>query len=217
MSTTTGGTAADGGVNGAGDGTVNGAADRAGSGAAAWPATGVWELDPRHTSVQFTVQHLVVARVRGRFDQVTGRFEVAEPAERSRLSVTVEAAGVSSGVARRDDHLRSPDFLHVEEFPTITYTSEAVRLGRDGAFTIEGELTVRGITRPVELEARYLGTHSDGGVSLLAFSATGSVNREDFGVTFNRALEAGGLAIGGQIDIEVLVEALPEGTARHVL
>ncbi|GAA3133711.1 YceI family protein [Streptosporangium carneum] len=86
-----------------------------------------------------------------------------------------------------------------------------------GVFTIEDELTVRGITRPVELVARYLGTHSDGGVPLLAFSATGSVNREDFGVTFNRALEAGGLAIGSRIDIEILVEALPEGTARHVL
>ncbi|ACZ90257.1 YceI family protein [Streptosporangium roseum] len=184
---------------------------------AGWPAAGVWEIDPRHTSVQFTIQHLVVARVRGRFDTVTGSFEVTDPAEGSRLSVGIEAAGVSSGVARRDDHLRSPDFLHAEAFPAITYVSTAVRPGEGSAFTIEGELTLRGVTRPVELAARYLGAHSDGGVPLLAFSATGSVVREDFGVTFNRALEAGGLAIGSRVDIEILLEALPEGTPRHVL
>lgn len=183
----------------------------------ATPPVGVWEIDPRHTSLEFTVQHLVVAKVRGRFDGVTGTFEVADPPQESRLSVSVASANVSSGVARRDDHLRSPDFLDAEAFPTITYTSRAVRPGEDGAFTIEGELTVRGVTRPVELEARYLGTHADGGVPLVAFSATGSLDREDFGVTFNRVLEAGGLAIGSRLDIEILVEALPEGTARHVL
>ncbi|GII60805.1 polyisoprenoid-binding protein [Sphaerisporangium krabiense] len=180
------------------------------------PAPGLWEIDPRHTTVQFTVQHLVVARVRGRFDAVAGNIAIDAEPGRSRLDVTIDAASVSSGVARRDEHLRSPDFLDAAAHPSITYTSTGLEAGHDGAFTVLGELTLRGVTRPVPLEARFLGRHADNGVPLLAFAATTAIDREDFGVTFNRALEAGGLAIGAQVDIEILAEALPEGTPRHV-
>ncbi|WP_283133339.1 YceI family protein [Rhizohabitans arisaemae] len=181
-----------------------------------WPEVGVWELDPRHTSIIFTVGHLVVSRVRGRFDAISGSFEVAPDLERSRLSVTIDAASINSGVAKRDGHLRSADFLEVDRYPVITYESEAVRLGENSAFRVDGVLTMHGVTRPVSLEAEFLGAHADGGVPVTAFFARASLIREEFGLTFNRVLEAGGMAVGSRIDIEITAEGLPAGSTRKV-
>ncbi|GII90503.1 YceI family protein [Sinosporangium siamense] len=181
-----------------------------------WPDPGTWEIDPRHTSIIFTAQHLVVARVRGRFDVLSGSIEVRDPVEESRLSVTVEAGSVNSGVAKRDGHLRSPDFLDVERFPTLSYVSTGLRLLDERTFTVEGDLTLHGVTRPVELAAEYLGSHADGDAPLVAFVATTSIDRNDFDLSYNRPLPAGGFAVGPRIDIEITVEALPAGIKRVV-
>ncbi|QYG94650.1 YceI family protein [Iamia sp. SCSIO 61187] len=177
-------------------------------GGAELPAPGRWEIDPGHAEVAFIGRHLVVSKVRGRFTGVRGTVVVDEEPEASSLEVEIDLATVDSGDATRDEHLRSADLLDVEAHPTATYRSTAVRW--DGsAGTVEGEQTIHGVTRPVPLQVEHLGTVTDpwGGVRA-AFSAHTTIDREDWGITWNMPLANGGLVVSKEIRIEIEVETV---------
>jgi polyisoprenoid-binding protein YceI len=178
------------------------------------PPAGEWTIDPRHVSAIFRVQHLVVARVRGRFDTIRGTLRVAPRVQDSSLSVVIDAASINTGNPGRDAHLRSPAFLDVARFPELRYAATSVRPAAEpDAWTVEGELTLHGQTRPVELAMTYLGSYEDEGIPLIAFSATAEFDRHDFGITFNRPLAIGGNAIGTRIGVEIELEAIPPDAA----
>lgn len=176
------------------------------------PAAGTWEIDPAHSHVSFVVRHLLVSKVRGKFGTFSGTIEVAEAPEESKVTGTVEAASVDTGEPNRDAHIRSGDFLDVENHPTITFTASGPIKKGDDRFTLTGDLTIRGITKPVTLDGEYLGVivHPQMGTRL-GLSASGEVNKDDFGVSYNAALEAGGFVVGKTIRIEVEAEAIFKG------
>jgi polyisoprenoid-binding protein YceI len=172
------------------------------------PAPGVWDIDPGHTEVAFVGRHFMVTKVRGRFTDVTGTVTVADDPEQSRLDVTIGMASVESGNATRDDHLRSSDLFDIEHHPQARFRSVAVRWSGSGG-VIDGDLTIRGVTRRVPLQVTFEGYVPDpwGGHRAI-YSARAQVNREDFGVTWNMALETGGLLVSTQITIEIELETV---------
>lgn len=176
------------------------------------PAPGVWEIDPAHTTVGFVARHLMVAKVRGRFTGVTGAITVAERPEDSSVEVTIDAATIDTREEARDNHLRSPDFLDVENHPTITFRSTRVRHVEGHRWAVDGELTIKGVTRPVTLDVTYEGVVRDPwGGERVGFSATTEIDRDDWGVSWNVALEAGGFLVGKKVMIEIEVEAVRKG------
>ena len=172
------------------------------------PQAGTYLIDPAHSVVEFQVRHLGLAKVRGRFNTFSGAIEIGDDPAESRVDVTIEAASIDTRDEQRDSHLRSPDFLDVEEHPTLEFHSTTVRLdGEDPR--VEGLLTVRGATRPVTLDVEFEGATGDPwGNERIGVSATTDVNREDFGLTWNQALETGGWLVGKSIRIELSVEAI---------
>ncbi|MGH9033121.1 MAG: YceI family protein [Acidimicrobiia bacterium] len=175
-------------------------------------APGIWEIDPVHTNVEFVARHLL-SRVRGRFRDFSGQLVIAEDPTRSSVDVTIEAASVDTGNADRDAHLRSPDFLHVERFPTLAFRGTATRPGTEpGHYLVDGDLTIRDVTRPVTLEVEYHGWSDDPwGGQRAAFSAMTEVQRTDFGADWNVVVETGGLLVGKTVRIELEVEAIRKG------
>ncbi len=172
------------------------------------PAPGRWVIDPKHSSVEFVARH-ILTRVRGRFRDFSGTIEVDEVPERSRVEVRIDAASIDTGTPDRDQHLRSPDFLDVERFPSITYRSTALRPLGGTRFALDGELTIRDVTRPVTLDAELVGVHADPwGNTLASFSARTTLAREDWGVTWNVVIETGGLLVGKTVEVELEVEAV---------
>jgi polyisoprenoid-binding protein YceI len=175
-----------------------------------------WQIDPAHSTVGFTVRHLVISKVRGRFTRWTARLKL-ETADLGHASVEVEleAASIDTGVAERDAHLRSPDFLDAAVHPALHYRSRKVELAQAGHLRVFGDLTVRGVTRPVDLEVDYVGRVKDpwGGVRA-GFSATASLNRKDFGLGWNQALEAGGVLVADRVDVEIELEALLQAATQ---
>lgn len=172
---------------------------------------GTWTLDPAHSQVSFRVRHLMAAKVRGSFGKFAGSIEAGDSLETSSVSVTIEAASIDTGVSDRDAHLRSGDFLDVENFETISFSSSEVRETSSG-FEVDGELTIRGVTRPVTLEAEFSGVVADPwGNGKAIFSATTKINREDWGLTWNAALETGGVLVGKEVTIEVEAQAVRAG------
>jgi len=172
------------------------------------PAAGTWTIDPSHSDVAFAVRHLGISKTRGRFGTFSGDIVVAERPEDSRVSVTIDPASVDTKDAGRDEHLRSADFFAVEEHPTWTFESTAVRARRD-RWDVEGDLTIAGVTRPVVLETEVVGLQTDPwGNERVGFHASTEVNREDFGLTWNAALETGGVLVGKTVKIELDVEAV---------
>lgn len=170
------------------------------------PTAGTWTIDASHSAVEFIARHLVVSKVRGRFSEFTGTVVVAEPVERSSVEVVIRAASFGSNDAKRDAHVMSGDFLDVEQFPTLTFKGFAPRAAGDG-WVLPGELTIRDVTRPVELEVSALGVIADPwGERKAAFSATTEIDREEFGITWNAALEAGGVLVGRTVRIELDVQ-----------
>jgi polyisoprenoid-binding protein YceI len=166
-----------------------------------------WAIDAAHTSVEFAVKHLMISTVKGRFAGVTGTVKLDETQpEKSSVEVAIDAASIDTRQADRDAHLRSADFFDVERFPTLAFTS--TRLRRDGdALIVEGNLTIRGVTRPVTLRAIDEGRTKDPwGGQRAGFSATTKINRRDFGLTWNQILETGGIAVGDEIKISLDVE-----------
>jgi polyisoprenoid-binding protein YceI len=170
------------------------------------PAAGDWTLDVSHTEVGFSVRHLGLAKVRGRFQSFEGTVHVAERPEDSSVEVTIDVASVNSRDEGRDAHLRSADFFDTETYPNLTFRSTGVR-AKGNEWLVDGELTIKDITRPVVLEATFEGIGSDPwGGSRAAFSASTEIEREDWGLTWNAALEGGGFLVGKKVKIELEVE-----------
>jgi polyisoprenoid-binding protein YceI len=175
------------------------------------PLAGDWEVDPGHAEVAFVGRHFMMTKVRGRFTDVAGVVRIADDPADSAVEVTIGMASVSSGSADRDDHLRSPDFFDVDRHPTATFRSTQVAWAGTRA-TVDGDLTIVGVTRPVVLEVEYLGAVGDPwGGRRAVFSAWTEVNREDWGLTWNMALEAGGVMVSKKIRIEIEVETVLAG------
>ncbi|MBN2623130.1 MAG: polyisoprenoid-binding protein, partial [Acidimicrobiales bacterium] len=158
---------------------------------------GTWDIDPSHSSVEFVARHLV-ARIRGRFADFTGTIEIGADPTDSAVEATIRAASLDTYVGPRDQNLRAAEYLDVERFPTLTFRSSAVH-GVDGdrAFRLDGDLTIRDVTRPVSLDLEYLGCGDDPwGGTRAGFSARTEIDRDDFGVRGNVVLETGGLLVG---------------------
>ncbi|MBS3942350.1 MAG: YceI family protein [Actinobacteria bacterium] len=168
------------------------------------PTAGTWVVDASHSSIEAVAKHLVVSKVRGRFSTFEGTIVIADQLENSTVDVTIQAASIDTNDAKRDEHLRSEDFLDVETHPTLTFRSDSVKDAGDGEYVVPGELTIRGVTRPVELEVTYLGLIKDPwGNDKAGFSATTTLDREEFGITWNAALETGGVLVGKNLKIEI--------------
>ncbi|MBV8375331.1 MAG: YceI family protein [Candidatus Eremiobacteraeota bacterium] len=169
----------------------------------------VYTLDPAHTSVEFVVRHLMITKVRGRFTAFDGRIELAPGNDLPRLvAVSIDARSIDTREEQRDAHLRSADFFDVERYPQLTFESSRIE-GTPQDFTIDGKLTIHGVTRDVTLTAAFEGRAQDpwGGVRV-GYAAHGTISRKDFGLTWNAALETGGVAVGDEIRIELNVEAV---------
>lgn len=175
------------------------------------PQTGTWSLDPAHTSIGFVARHLMVTKVRGEFKQFSAAVIVGDSAENSSVSAEIEVASLTSGDEKRDGHLRSADFFDVEKFPKMTFKSTSVSAVRDGKFRITGDLTIRDVTRPVELEAEYLGlVPTPWNHSRIAVSTHTTINREEWGLTWNVSLETGGVLVSKEIAIEIEAQLVPQ-------
>jgi polyisoprenoid-binding protein YceI len=163
---------------------------------------GTWTIDPTHTEVGFVARHLMVSKVRGSFSEVSGSVTVDDDVAQSTAEVVVQLASVSTGTADRDTHLRSADFFDVENHPTMTFRSTAF----DGS-TLRGDLTIKGVTKPVELDIEFGGTATDPyGNEKAAFEATGEVDRTEWGLTWNAPLEKGGVLVSEKVKLAIDVQ-----------
>ena len=171
------------------------------------PPAGSYELDTGHSTVGFVGRHMI-SKVQGRFTEFSGTVQIAETPEASSVEVEVVAASVTTHFEQRDNHLKSGDFFELETHPTFSFRSTAVRVTGEDAFEIDGDLTIKDITNPVTLKGEYLGWGPDmEGTPMFAASARTSVNREDWDMTWNVAMETGGFLVSKKIDIEIEVEA----------
>jgi polyisoprenoid-binding protein YceI len=176
------------------------------------PLPGRWALDPVHSQIQFVARHMMVSRVRGFFREFTGSLLIAEVPEDSQVEVTIQAGSIDTGDQSRDQHLRSPDFLNVDRYPEIRYRSTGVEPADSGKWDVAGLLTIRGVTHDVPLAVEFCGVNPDPWGKIRAgFLATTEINREDFDITWNQALEAGGFVVGKGVKIEIDAEAVHEG------
>jgi len=169
---------------------------------------GTWSIDPVHSDVSFSVRHMMVSKVRGRFTKVDGKIVTAENPLDSSVTASIDLASIETGNEQRDTHLRSSDFFSVDEHPTMTYRSTGFR--RDGDdHVLDGELSVRGVTKdvPLTLEVNGFGPDAYGGTRV-GFSATGEINRKDFGVNWNAAIEGGGVVVSDKVAITLEIEAV---------
>ena len=174
-----------------------------------------WSIDASHTHVEFAVRHMMIATVKGRFAEVEGTivFDEASPAE-SRVEVSIPAASIDTKEPTRDAPLRSADFLDAETHPYLTFRSTRVESDGRGRFTAHGDLTIRGVTRPVTLEGEYLGTNtSPYGFRVAGFTAVTRINRSDFGLNWNAALETGGVLVADEVKIVLEIEAVRQPAA----
>jgi len=168
--------------------------------------TGTWKVDPGHAEVGFVGRHFGLTKVRGRFVGVDGTVVVAPDVEQSTVEVVIDTASVNSGDETRDNHLRSADMFDVAVHPTATYRSTALHVEGDRG-RMDGTLTIKGVARPVTLDVELLGVAVEpSGAQRLVFSARGRINREDWGLTWNVVLEAGGLLVSKEITLEIEVE-----------
>ncbi len=168
-----------------------------------------WQLDPSHSSIGFTVRHMVVARVHGRFSRYAGRLFLNGDLVNAQAEVKIEAASIDTQLEARDNHLRSADFFDVAAFPRVFFHSKRVVPAGGARYRVVGDLTLKDTTREVVLEAEFLGrVKVPFGVERLAFTARTSIERKDFGLTWNKALESGGVLVGERIDLELDVQAV---------
>ena len=174
---------------------------------------GTWEIDPVHSEVSFVVRHMVVSKVRGRFDRFSGTIVTDEDLARSSVNVLIDASSINTNEPTRDSHVRSADFLDVENFPNITFRSTAVR-SEGGEFFIEGELSIRGATRPVTLDMEVNGFTPDPyGGTRAGFSATTEIDRQDFGVSYNGPIPGANnaMVLSDKVTLNLEVEAVLQG------
>ena len=173
-----------------------------------------YSIDTAHSSVNFAVRHMVVAKTRGRFTKFSGSFsfDAADPSK-STVSVTIDASSIDTHEPQRDGHLRSPDFLDADTHKEITFTSKRVE-GSGDELRVVGDLTIRGVTHEVTLDVEHHGGGKDPwGNEKTGFSAKTSINRKDYGLTWNQVLETGGVLVGEKIEIEIDVEAVKDKAA----
>lgn len=171
-----------------------------------------WEIDSAHSWIHFSVRHMVIAKVRGQFGRWSGRFVTSDgdPASAS-VRAVIEAASIDTGVVDRDVHLKSRDFLDVATYPELTFESTRVEAAEGQRLRVVGDLAIRGVAREVALDVEYAGTARDPwGNERAGLTAKTSIDRRDFGLTWNQVLEAGGLLVGDRVDIEIEVEAVKQ-------
>lgn len=171
-----------------------------------------WQIDAAHSQILFSVRHLMISTVRGRFERFGGTvdFDETNPI-RGSVDIQIEVASINTGVAQRDEHLRSPDFFEVDKYPTMTFQSKRIEKIDDRHGRIIGDLTIKEITKEVVLEAEYAGTiKTPFGTTSAGASATTKINRKEWGLTYNMALETGGIAVGDEIKIEIELELIKQ-------
>jgi polyisoprenoid-binding protein YceI len=169
-----------------------------------------WTLDPVHTHIGFSVKHMMVTTVRGQFRKYSGTVRL-DPKDfaRSSFEGEVDVASIDTGVTDRDNHLRSNDFFDAPHHPTIAFKSSRIEPKGEGQYVVHGDITVRGVTKPLALEVEFHGTSKNPyGKTVAGLTAVGSLNRKDFGVSFNALLETGGVAVGEKVKLEIEVEAV---------
>jgi polyisoprenoid-binding protein YceI len=169
---------------------------------------GTWAIDPVHSEVGFVVRHMMVSKVRGKFATFSGEIVTGQEPLGSSVSATIDLASISTGNDQRDAHIRSADFFEVETYPTMTYRSTGVRVDGDD-YVLDGQLTLKGVTKdvPLRLELNGFGPDAYGGTRA-GFSATAEINRRDFGVDFNAAMETGGVVVSDKVTIQLEIEAV---------
>lgn len=168
---------------------------------------GTWKIDPAHSGVEFVVTHLMISKVRGRFSDISGTVVTDGTPEGSRIEAEIGAASVTTNDAGRDTHLRSADFFDAEKFPKIRFVSTAVKQTGDDEFAVSGDLTIRGTTRPVEMKVISEGSTKDPwGNDRAGFSGSLKIDRREFGLTWNQALEAGGVMVSNDVRLTIDVE-----------
>jgi polyisoprenoid-binding protein YceI len=178
-------------------------------------ATGVWTLDPNHSGVHFRIRHLGLSNVRGRFDRFTARLAVGQRLEDTSIEATVEMASVDTNQPDRDAHLRSTDFFSADLHPEMTFRSTAIRPSGADGYSLEGELTINGISRPVVLDVEFNGVEvfPGDGKTHAGFSAVTEVNRDDFKVDFNMPLGMDKVALGQKVKVELEMQFIAPGEA----
>jgi polyisoprenoid-binding protein YceI len=180
------------------------------------PAPGDWEVDVAHTNLMFVARYMMLTKVRGRFNTFQGTIHVAERPEDSWAELTIEADSISTDNETRDNHLRSPDFLDLENHPTITFRSTEVELLGGDQLRVTGDLTIRGVTREVILDTEYLGAEKDPwGNTRIGFAGKTAIDREQFGVNWNQVLETGGVLVGKRAEIEIEAQAIPKAPSKE--
>ena len=169
---------------------------------------GTWRIDPSHSQVGFSVRYLGLSRVRGRFEDFSGTITTGDEPTDTSIDATIAAASINTGEPKRDEHLRAADFLDAERYPTIEFRSTGLR-GDGGHWAVEGDLTLHGVTRRVVLDAEVEGAGADPfGNTRIAFTGRTEIDRGDFGLNWNQALETGGVLVGRKITIDLEIQAL---------
>ncbi len=170
--------------------------------------TGTWNLDPTHTEIGFSVRH-IMSKVRGKFETFEGTLVTADPITDSKVTVEVDLSSINTGTADRDAHLRSQDFFDTENHPKMTFVSTGVVQKSDDSFVVQGDLAIKGVTKPVELDVDFLGEGGDPwGGTRVGVEATGQISRKEFGIDFNIPLEGDKVMIGDKITITINAEAV---------
>jgi len=175
-----------------------------------------WEIDSSHSSLQFSVRHLVIAKVRGSFSRWSGTIQVPDgDFSKARVAVTIDASSIDTGVADRDAHLKSPDFFDAAQYPELRFVAMRVQPRSGADIDVVGDLTIRGTTREVVLRVEQHGQAKDPwGNVRVAFTAKTSIDRKDFGLAWNQVLETGGVMVGDRVDIEAEIEAVKQVEAQ---
>jgi polyisoprenoid-binding protein YceI len=175
------------------------------------PLPGTYALDAAHSHVGFAIRHLMVSKVRGQFAKFSGTVAIGEDPADSSVEVDVELESINTNDEKRDAHLRSADFFNTDVHRTMTFRSTGLRRGKGDTWIVTGHLTLNDVTRPIDFEVTYEGSAtSPWGTTSIGFSAKGKLDREDFGVNWNQALEAGGFVLGKEVTLEIEAEAVAQ-------
>lgn len=167
-----------------------------------------WNIDTAHTVVQFSVRHMMLAKVRGQFEKFSGTVNLDEAhPENTSVDIKVDTASINTREAKRDDHLRSPDFFDAEKYPNISFDSKRVEVTSPSTAYLFGDLTIKDLTREVKMDVEYTGkAKSPWGTTSVGFNGSTKINRKDWGLTWNQALETGGVLVGDDVDLTIELE-----------
>jgi polyisoprenoid-binding protein YceI len=178
--------------------------------------TNSWNIDAAHSGINFSIRHMVVSKVRGRFTKFTGAVKLDDAdLTRSTIEATIDASSIDTGTAQRDAHLRSPDFFDVERFPELRFFSTRIEKLSDDRYRVVGDLTIRDVSREVTLDVEYAGRGKDPwGNERVAFAAKTAIDRKDFGLGWNQVLEAGGVLVGDRVEIELDVQVVKAAASQ---